>query len=58
MFEVNLSTNRMMDILDRQYAGWEIKNRLVNQLEYEINRNGQAVKLTTDCITYVAKKTQ
>lgn len=26
------------------------------QLEYEIERNGELVKLTTDCITFVAKR--
>lgn len=55
MFEVNLSTESMLQILDHQYTGWEIKNRSVKQLEYQIDRNGQLVKLTTDCITYVAK---
>ncbi|MNO99570.1 tellurite resistance protein TehB [compost metagenome] len=55
MFEVNASTERMMEILDQQYVGWEVKNRFSKQLEYEIDRNGQSVKLTTDCITFVAK---
>ncbi|MNN53933.1 hypothetical protein D3C81_1687210 [compost metagenome] len=55
MFEVNASTERMMEILDQQYVGWEVKNRFIKQLEYEIDRNGQSVKLTTDCITFVAK---
>lgn len=57
MFEVNISTERMLGILDHQYAGWEVKSRFVKHLEYEIDRNGQPVKLTTDCITFVAKKT-
>lgn len=56
MFEVNISTERMMELLDHQYSGWEIKKRFVKQLEYEIDRNEQSVNLTTDCITYVAKK--
>lgn len=56
MFEVNISTERMMELLDHQYAGWEIKKRFVKQLEYEIDRNGQSVILTTDCITFVTKK--
>ncbi|ANE45352.1 methyltransferase [Paenibacillus swuensis] len=56
MFEVNISTERMMELLNQQYAGWEIKKQFVKQIEYEIERNGKAVKLTTDCITYVAKK--
>lgn len=56
MFEVNLSTERMLELLDRQYDGWEIKKRLVKQLEYDIDRNGQLTQLLTDCITFVAKK--
>lgn len=56
MFEVNISTERMMELLDHQYAGWEVKKRFVKQLEYEIDRNRKPVKLTTDCITFVAKK--
>jgi 2-polyprenyl-3-methyl-5-hydroxy-6-metoxy-1,4-benzoquinol methylase len=32
MFEVNISTERMMELLDHQYAGWEIKKRFVKQL--------------------------
>lgn len=55
MFEVNLSTKRMLEILDAQYDGWEIQKRFVNELQYDIERDGQAVKLTTDCITFVAK---
>ncbi|WP_339320048.1 class I SAM-dependent methyltransferase [Paenibacillus sp. FSL R10-2734] len=56
MFEVNISRERMMELLDHQYTGWEVKQRFVKQLEFEIDRKGQPVKLTTDCITFVAKK--
>lgn len=56
MFEVNIPTERMMDLLVQQYTGWEVKQRLVKQIEYEIDRKGHPVKLTTDCITFVAKK--
>ncbi|MEC0240378.1 class I SAM-dependent methyltransferase [Paenibacillus dokdonensis] len=56
MFEVNIPTDRMLNLLDRHYDGWEIQKRLVKPLEYEIVRDGQPVKLTTDCITFVSKK--
>ncbi|MBP2111212.1 class I SAM-dependent methyltransferase [Paenibacillus silagei] len=56
MFEVNLSTERMIDLLKQQFAGWEIEQLIVKSLAFEINRNGQPVKLTSDCITFVAKK--
>ncbi|GMK41316.1 methyltransferase [Paenibacillus sp. CCS19] len=56
MFEINLPTDRMLELLDTQYEGWEIQKRLVKRLVYEIDRDGQPVRLTSDCITYVAKK--
>ncbi|WMT43293.1 class I SAM-dependent methyltransferase [Paenibacillus sp. D2_2] len=56
MFEVNITTESMLEILDYQYAGWEVRNRFVKQLEFEIDRNGQSVKLTSDCVTFIAKK--
>ncbi|WP_339314189.1 class I SAM-dependent methyltransferase [Paenibacillus sp. FSL M7-0896] len=56
MFEVNLSTERMIELLKQQFAGWEIEQLIVKSLAFEINRDGQPVKLTSDCITFVAKK--
>lgn len=56
MFEINLPTERMLQLLDTQYAGWDVQMRFVKPLAYEIDRDGASVQLTTDCITYVAKK--
>ena len=56
MFEVNLPTSRMLEILDQQYAEWIVQRRDVRELQYTIDRDGIPVKLTTDCITYVVKK--
>lgn len=56
MFEVNLPTEEMMALLDEAYDGWDIRARLVKPLEYRIVRDGLAVRLTTDCITYAARK--
>ncbi|MEK3904597.1 hypothetical protein [Paenibacillus sp. FSL R7-0179] len=56
MFEVNLSTEKMIELLNQQFAGWEIEKLIVKSLAFEINRNGQPVKLTSDCITFVSKK--
>lgn len=56
MFEVNLSTESMVELLNRQFAGWEIEQLTVKPLAFEINRNGHPVKLTSDCITFVARK--
>ena len=56
MFEVNLPTEAMMELLDRHYDGWEVQARLVKPLVYEIDRDGRPVRLETDGITYVAKR--
>ena len=56
MFEVNVTTERMLELLDHHYDGWNIQSRFVKPLVYDIERNGQAVKLTTNCITFVANK--
>lgn len=56
MFEVNLSTEEMIGLLNRQFAEWEVEQLTVKPLAFEINRNGHPVKLTSDCITFVARK--
>jgi 2-polyprenyl-3-methyl-5-hydroxy-6-metoxy-1,4-benzoquinol methylase len=56
MFEVNITTQSILELLDQQYNGWEIQQRIIKQLDFDIERDGQLVRLTTDCITYVAKK--
>ncbi|MEK5032285.1 class I SAM-dependent methyltransferase [Paenibacillus sp. FSL R7-0302] len=56
MFELNLSTESMTELLNRQFGGWETEQLTVKSLAFEINRNGQPVKLTSDCITFVARK--
>ncbi|MDU0328948.1 class I SAM-dependent methyltransferase [Paenibacillus sp. 3LSP] len=58
MFEINLSTERMLDLMDRNYSGWEIQKRIVKQLEFDIKRREQPVKLMSDCITYIAKRSR
>lgn len=58
MFEVNLPTEEMMALLDEAYDGWDIRSRLVKPLEYMIERDGTAVRLTSDCITFAARKPQ
>lgn len=55
LFEVNMNTVDLLELLDQHYYGWEIQRKTVKPLEFEIERNGQLVMLTTDCITYVAK---
>ncbi|MEC0092293.1 class I SAM-dependent methyltransferase [Paenibacillus macquariensis] len=56
MFEVNLSTDRLLAILDQQYEGWEIMIRIVKPLIFEIDRNSIPVNLSADCITFEARR--
>jgi len=56
MFELNLTTEQMLALLDDHYAGWQVQRRLVKQLEYAIQRHDKPVRLSSDCITYVVKK--
>jgi len=58
MFEVNLPTADLLDLLDRCYGRWELQQRFVKSLEYEIVRDGRPVRLQTECITYVVKKVE
>ena len=56
MFELNLTTEHMLELLDSHYEGWEVERRLVKSLQYSIQRQDKPVQLSSDCITYVAKK--
>jgi 2-polyprenyl-3-methyl-5-hydroxy-6-metoxy-1,4-benzoquinol methylase len=56
MFEVNISTEEMIDLLEYQYEGWKVDTKIVKYLEFDIERSGRPVKLMTDCVTFVARK--
>ncbi len=56
MYEINLDTEEMFQLLDERYKGWEIVKRLAKPLEYHIKRDNQVVKLSSDCITYVVRR--
>ncbi|MFD0674917.1 class I SAM-dependent methyltransferase [Cohnella sp. GCM10027633] len=56
MFEVNLSTEAMYELLDSNYAGWDVRMKLAKPLAFEIERDDRPVLLTSDCITYVAQR--
>ncbi len=58
LLEVNMTTESLLKLLDRQYEGWEIKVCKVKPLEFLIERNGNPVKLLTNCITFVSKNIQ
>jgi SAM-dependent methyltransferase len=54
--EVNMTTSESMALLENHYEAWEKVNIFVKPLKFEIIRDGRPVLLTTDCITYTAKK--
>jgi Predicted methyltransferase len=55
-FEINLPEQEMLELLDNQYAGWEILKRSSSPLEFMIERESQPVKLFTTSITFAARK--
>ncbi len=56
LFEINLAAEQLLALLDRQYAGWEVLRRLVKPLAFDIERQGQPGKLTSDCVTLAVRK--
>jgi len=54
MFELNIATEELLEILQNQYKGWEIKQRNIKKLEFNIERNGRPVRQISDCITFIA----
>lgn len=56
LMELNLPTDYMLEKLSSYYVGWEVLNKTVKPLEYEITRDNQAVLLKTNAITYVVRK--
>lgn len=56
MFEVNLSTEEMLDLLNQAYSGWTILQHEIKPLEFEIEREQKQISLAVEAITYVARK--
>ncbi|WP_243644386.1 class I SAM-dependent methyltransferase [Paenibacillus pinisoli] len=56
MFEINMSTKAMRELLDQTYHGWETMKRLVKPLVFEITRGDEPVRLSSDCVTLVVRK--
>lgn len=55
-FEVNLSTQNLFDLLNRSFSGWEVIKSNVRNQRYDIPRGKYISDLTTDVVTFVAKK--
>jgi len=56
MFEINMSTEAMSELLDQTYHGWETMKQLVKPLVFEILRGDEPVRLSSDCVTLVVRK--
>lgn len=54
--EINLSTEDIMNKLSNIYVGWEVLNKIVKPLEYNITRGEKHILLKTNAITYVVRK--
>lgn len=54
-FEVNLKTEKLLNLLNETFEGWEIIKNTVRSQRYDIPRKICISDLTTDVVTYVAK---
>ncbi len=55
-FEVNLKTQELMNLLNDSFHTWETLKNTVRSQRYDIPRENCISDLTTDVVTYVAKK--
>ncbi|MBQ7863169.1 MAG: class I SAM-dependent methyltransferase [Lachnospiraceae bacterium] len=55
-FEVNLPTQELQEILHRIFAGWEVLKSTVREQQYDIPREECISELSTNVVTYVARK--
>ncbi len=56
-FEVNLKTEKLLDLLNENFNGWEIVKKTIRSQRYDIPRGNFVSDLTSDVVTYVAKLT-
>lgn len=55
-FEVNLKTQELLNLLKNAFDGWETIKNTVRSQRYDIPRENCVSDLTTDVVTFVAKK--
>ncbi len=56
MFEVLLSTEQLLAAIGDAYRGWNVKRFHIKPLAFDIERDGRAVKLYSDVVTFLACK--
>lgn len=55
-FEVNLPTAKMQEYLNEVFEGWSVLKTTVSAQEYDIPREGFVSRLSTNVVTFVARK--
>ncbi len=55
-FEVNLPTAKMQEYLNEVFEGWSVLKTTVSTQEYDIPREGFVSRLSTNVVTFVARK--
>lgn len=55
-FEVNISTEAMKKLLEKAFSGWELIKTTVSKQNYDIPRESCIAELSTNVVTYVARK--
>ncbi len=55
-FEVNLTTEKMQEYLREVFEGWSVFKSTVSAQEYDIPREGFVSRLSTNVVTFVARK--
>lgn len=55
-FEVNLGTERLLEMLETTFDGWELLKSSVVKQRYDIPRGDCIADLTTNVVTYVSRK--
>ena len=55
-FEVNLPTEELQELLERDFKGWEVLKSTVRGQQYDIPREVCISELSTNVVTYVVRK--
>ena len=55
-FEVNLPTEDLQEMLQKNFAGWEVLKSTVKEQQYDIPREGCVSELKTNVVTFVVWK--
>lgn len=55
-FEVNLTTEKLQEYLNEVFEGWSVLKSTVSAQEYDIPREGFVSRLSTNVVTFVARK--